>query len=76
MFHNFGLQELILLLVIVLIIFGPKNLPKIGQALGKSIKEFRKASRDIKKEFEDEEEEDDEEQREYYTETKNSRDNT
>jgi sec-independent protein translocase protein TatA len=36
--------HLILVLVIVLIVFGPGKLPDIGQALGKSIKEFRKTS--------------------------------
>ncbi len=56
MFQNFGFQELVVLLVIVLIIFGPKNLPKIGQALGKSIKEFKHATRDLSDEFKDEEE--------------------
>ena len=39
--------ELILLLVIVLIIFGPGKLPDIGNAVGKGIREFRKASNDL-----------------------------
>jgi sec-independent protein translocase protein TatA len=42
-----GPWELILLLVIVLIIFGPGKLPDIGQAVGKGIREFRKASSDL-----------------------------
>ena len=42
-----GPMELILLLVIVLIIFGPGKLPDIGNAVGKGIKEFRKASNDL-----------------------------
>jgi len=42
-----GPWELILLLVIVLIIFGPGKLPDIGNAVGKGIKEFRKASNDL-----------------------------
>lgn len=44
-----GLQmpELIVILVIALIIFGPKNLPKIGQALGASLREFREASKKV-----------------------------
>ncbi len=42
-----GPMELILLLVIVLIIFGPGKLPDIGNAVGKGIREFRKASSDI-----------------------------
>jgi sec-independent protein translocase protein TatA len=41
-----GPPELILLLVIVLIIFGAGKLPEVGAALGKGIKEFRKATTD------------------------------
>jgi len=40
-------MELILLLVIVLIIFGPGKLPDIGNAVGKGIREFRKASTEL-----------------------------
>lgn len=36
-----GPMELILILVVVLVIFGPKNLPKIGSALGKTVKNVR-----------------------------------
>ncbi len=39
-----GMPELILILVIVLVIFGAKNLPDIGKALGKTIHEFRNAT--------------------------------
>lgn len=39
-----GMPELILILVIVLVIFGAKNLPDIGKALGKTIHEFRNAA--------------------------------
>jgi sec-independent protein translocase protein TatA len=42
-----GPWELILLLVIVLIIFGPGKLPDIGNAVGKGIREFRRASSDL-----------------------------
>ena len=42
-----GAWELILLLVIVLIIFGPGKLPDIGNAIGKGIREFRKASSEL-----------------------------
>jgi sec-independent protein translocase protein TatA len=42
-----GPWELILLLVIVLIIFGPGKLPDIGNAIGRGIREFRKASNEI-----------------------------
>ena len=39
-----GWQELVIVFVIVLIIFGPKSLPKIGQALGRGIREFKDAT--------------------------------
>ncbi len=44
---NIGPGELILLLVIVLVVFGPGKLPEIGQAVGKGIREFRKAASDV-----------------------------
>ena len=39
-----GLQELILILVVALLVFGPQKLPEIGKALGKGLREFKKAS--------------------------------
>lgn len=42
-----GPLELIVLLVIVLILFGPGKLPDIGNAVGRGIREFRRASNDI-----------------------------
>jgi TatA/E family protein of Tat protein translocase len=42
-----GPVELIIILVIALLILGPGKLPDVGAALGKSIKEFRKASSDL-----------------------------
>lgn len=41
---------LILIAVVVLIIFGPKRLPELGSALGKGIREFRKATEELKDE--------------------------
>lgn len=38
-----GMGEFILILIVGLIIFGPKNLPELGKTLGKGLKEFRKA---------------------------------
>lgn len=43
---NLGPTELIIVLVLVIIIFGVGKLPEVGGALGKSIKEFRKANDD------------------------------
>jgi sec-independent protein translocase protein TatA len=44
-----GAQELIIVLVLALIIFGPRKLPEIGSALGKSLREFKKATSEVKK---------------------------
>ena len=44
---NIGPAELILVLVIVLLIFGPGKLPDVGNAIGRGIREFRKASSDL-----------------------------
>ena len=41
---GFGMPELIIILVIVLVVFGAGRLPEIGSAFGKSIKNFKKAS--------------------------------
>lgn len=40
---NVGPWELILILVIVLVIFGPGKLPKVGESLGKALQSFKKA---------------------------------
>ena len=42
-----GPLELVIILVIALLILGPGKLPEVGSALGKSIREFRKASSDV-----------------------------
>ena len=46
-----GWQELLIILFIVLIIFGPRKLPEVAEAFGKSIQRFKKASREIKDEI-------------------------
>jgi TatA/E family protein of Tat protein translocase len=46
-----GTPEVILILVIALIVFGPKRLPEIGRTIGKSLREFRRASQDLRDEF-------------------------
>ncbi len=43
-----GMPELILILIIALIIFGPKKLPELGKALGRGIREFRQATNELK----------------------------
>lgn len=44
---GFHAPELIIILVIALLIFGPKKLPEMGSSIGKSIKEFRKGMSEI-----------------------------
>ena len=44
-----GVPELLLILIIGLVIFGPGKLPDVGKALGKSIKEFKQANKDEEK---------------------------
>ena len=43
-----GMQELLIILVIALIVLGPKRLPEIARALGKGMREFRKATQEVK----------------------------
>jgi sec-independent protein translocase protein TatA len=46
MFGSFGIPELLIILVIVLLIFGPKKLPQLGKAIGRTITGFRKGMRE------------------------------
>lgn len=46
-----GIPELILILVVALVVFGPGKLPEVGSALGKAIGEFRRASQGISNEI-------------------------
>jgi len=46
-----GLPEMALILVIALLVFGPKKLPEIGSSLGKAIRGFQDASREFENEF-------------------------
>ena len=54
MFGTLGGPEIVLILVIALIVFGPRKLPEIGKTMGKMLAEFRKASSDFKRTIEDE----------------------
>jgi TatA/E family protein of Tat protein translocase len=44
---NLGTPEIIIILAVALLLFGPKKLPEIGKSLGQGLRELRKASRDI-----------------------------
>ena len=49
MFGSLGAPELIFILVLALIIFGPRRLPEIGRTLGRAMGEFRRATTDFKR---------------------------
>ncbi|HEX2266785.1 MAG TPA: twin-arginine translocase TatA/TatE family subunit [Actinomycetota bacterium] len=49
---NIGPTELIIILVLALIVFGPTRLPEIGRSIGRSLREFRRASDEIRGEIE------------------------
>lgn len=44
---NLGMSELVLILVIALVVFGPGKLPEVGKAIGKGIQEFRQATTNL-----------------------------
>jgi len=48
-----GFQEMLIILVVVLIFFGPKRLPDLAKSLGKGIAEFKKASEEVRKGIEE-----------------------
>jgi sec-independent protein translocase protein TatA len=48
-----GWNELVIILVIVLVIFGPRRLPEFADAMGKSIKKFKQATREARDELEE-----------------------
>ena len=43
-----GMQELIIIFVIALIVFGPRKLPQLGKSLGRGIAEFKRASNELR----------------------------
>lgn len=47
-----GIWELLIILVVVLLIFGPRRLPEMAKGIGQSVREFRKGIRDMKDDFE------------------------
>ena len=50
MFLDIGAQELFIILIILLLVFGPNRLPGIGRALGRTVREFRQTKGAIEKE--------------------------
>ncbi len=57
MIGNIGIPGLILILIIALVIFGPKKLPEIGNAFGRTLSEFKRGARDLITPAEEEEKE-------------------
>jgi len=51
MLGTLGTQELIVIFLLALVLFGPKDLPKLGRSLGKALTEFRRASNELKATF-------------------------
>ena len=54
MFGSIGTPEIIVIFIVALIVFGPRKLPQLGKTLGKGLREFRKASQDMKDSIEKE----------------------
>jgi sec-independent protein translocase protein TatA len=51
---NLGMSEMLLILVVALIVFGPRKLPELGKSLGQAMSQFRRASEDFKRSWEQE----------------------
>ncbi|OZB93635.1 twin-arginine translocase TatA/TatE family subunit [Paenibacillus sp. XY044] len=47
MFQNVGFAGLMMILVVVLILFGPSKLPELGRAVGRTLSEFKSSARDL-----------------------------
>ncbi len=54
MLGSIGMPELIIILTIALIIFGPRKLPELGRSLGKSLSEFKRASSELRNTLDEE----------------------
>ncbi|MBI1807892.1 MAG: twin-arginine translocase TatA/TatE family subunit [Ignavibacteria bacterium] len=52
MFGNLGTPEILIIALVVLVLFGAKRIPEFMHGLGKGVREFRKAARDIQEEIE------------------------
>ncbi len=51
---SLGWQEILIIFILALIIFGPRKLPELGKSLGKGLAEFKKASNELKQTWEEE----------------------
>src|ERR1700755_3553002 len=48
-----GFSEMLMIFIVALLVFGPKKLPELGKSLGKGIREFKKATDELKSMWED-----------------------
>ena len=48
-----GFSEMLVIFIVALLVFGPKKLPELGKSLGKGIREFKKATEELKSNWED-----------------------
>lgn len=53
MFSNIGPMEIILIVIVILLLFGAKKIPEFAQGLGKGMREFKKALKDVEEEVKD-----------------------
>lgn len=51
---NLGFPEIVIIFVVALLIFGPRKLPELGRSLGKGLNEFKRASNELKRTWEEE----------------------
>ncbi len=51
---NLGFPELVIIFVLALLVFGPRKLPELGKSLGKGLAEFKRASNELKRTWEEE----------------------
>ncbi len=54
MFGSIGMPELLIILTLALIIFGPRKLPELGRSLGRSLGEFKRASNELRNTLDEE----------------------
>ncbi len=47
MFGNLGFSEILIIMIVALVIFGPNKLPELGRSMGQAIREFKKATQSI-----------------------------
>jgi sec-independent protein translocase protein TatA len=51
---NIGFPELVVIFIVALLVFGPRKLPELGKTLGKGLAEFKRASNELKRTWEEE----------------------